>query len=216
MKKYVCIISVASLFVAGSVVLEAAPKPRTSAVHWQLGFEFHDLQRIEVVLPGDEKPTSFWYLLYTVTNESGQEVEFYPSFELVTDTLQVVTGGDRISPVVYDLVLARHKKAYPFLCEPMKASGRLLQGIDNARTSVAVFNDFDRQSNSVTLYVGGLSGETARVANPGYDAKKPEGHDNKQFFALRKTLAIEYDVPGDPETRRDANAVRRGQGWVMR
>jgi len=197
-------------------VASAAPEPSKAPQSWQLSFEFHDLQRISVVLPGDVQQTTFWYLLYTVTNDSGQDVEFYPAFELVTSTMEVVTGGDEISPSVYGAIRARHRKLYPFFRDPLKASGKLLQGEDNARTSAAVFRGFDPMANSVTVYVAGLSGEVARVANPVFDSREPVSEDNPRFFALRKTLAIAYDIPGDVKTRRMANMARRAQKWVMR
>ena len=206
-----------SLLLGGSAgLVPAAPEPAKAPQSWQLDFEFHDLLRITLVLPGDKHPTTFWYLLYTVTNESGQDVDFYPAFQLVTSTMQVVTGGDNISPSVYDAIRARHKKLRPFFRDPLRASGKLLQGVDSARTSAAVFRDFDPQANSVTVYVSGLSGEVARVVNPVFDRQKPVSEDNRRFFALRKTLAISYDIPGDLQTRRTATVARRGQEWVMR
>lgn len=192
------------------------PKPSVVPRGWQLGFEFQDLERITVVLPGDKHPTTFWYLLYTVTNNTGADVEFYPSFHLVTETLRVVDGGDSISPSVYDAITSREKKSYPFFRNPLRMCGKLLQGPDNARISAAVFRDFDPEANSFTVYVAGLSGEIIRLSNPAFDPGTPETHENPRFFVLRKTLAISYDLPGDPETRRGATPVRRGTDWVMR
>ena len=212
--KYILI----SAVVLGSMtgVLRAVPKPKVNSQSWQLKFDYHDLQRIKVVLPGDSTPTTFWYLLYTVTNESGREIDFYPSFELVTESLEVITGGENISPTVYDAIKARYKKTYPFLCDATQVSGKLLQGTDNCRTSAVVFRDFSAEANSLTVYVAGLSGEVVQVSNPKFDSKKVAGNDNKPFFALRKTLAISYDVPGDSKTREEAVAIRQSQEWVMR
>lgn len=199
--------------IVGSGTASAAWTP---AGTWEVDFEFHDLARISLVLPGDDHPETFWYLLYTVTNRSGRDVEFYPTFELVTDTLEVVTGSSNISPSVYDAIRARHKILHPFFRDPLRVSGKLLQGADNARTSAAVFRQFDENSNSVTIYVAGLSGEVVQFPNPTFDREGPETPQNAQFFTLRRTLAIEYDIPGDPETRRAARASRRDQQWVMR
>lgn len=195
---------------------QAAPVPSRAPKSWELDFEFHDLQRLEVVLPGDSRPTAFWYLLYTVTNNSGEDVDFYPSFELVTDTLQVVTAGNNISPTVYDVISGRHKKAYPFFRDPIRASGRLLQGPDNARTSAAVFRDFDHEADSFTVYVAGLSGEIARMTNPSFNRDEAESATNPRYFTLRKSLGIAYNLPGDVRTRNQAVPIRRGQDWVMR
>ena len=204
---------VGSLWAAAAL---AAPKAEISTTSWQLDFEFHDPQRLSLTLPGDAHSTTFWYVLYRVTNNTGQDVGFYPLFEVVTDTLQVVGGGSEINPRVYDAIAAQHKKAYPFLAPPSKITGLLLQGEEHARSSVAVFRAFDQDANSFTVYVGGLSAELARVPNPKFDTHRKESDDNVRFFVLRRTLAVVFDLPGDVRTRARATPVRRDRTWVMR
>ena len=172
--------------------------------------------RITLTLPGQTEPTAFWYLLYTVTNNTGREAEFYPMFHLVTDTLEVVEGGENIHPKVYEAIQARHRRQYPFFVAPPAAYGRLIQGGDNRRTSTAVFRDFDPQASGFAVYVGGLSGEIVRLNNPAFDAGKAESDNNRRSFILRKTLGIHYDLPGDSYTRRVAVPTRVKREWVMR
>ncbi len=194
----------------------AAPEADIATTQWQLDFEFHDPQRITLTLPGDAEPTTLWYVLYKVTNNTGRDVQFYPSVRLVTNTLRVVEAGADVSPSVYDAIVAGHKKEYPFLAPPAKVTGLLLQGEGNARACVAVFRMFDAEANSFTLYVSGLSGELVRVTNPVFDPDQDESEKNPRFFILRRTLAADYDLPGDPQTRRKAKAVRRSRKWVLR
>ncbi|MFH0980225.1 MAG: hypothetical protein V2A79_01635 [Planctomycetota bacterium] len=203
-------------FLVGVPVVTGAPQPGLVRLSWELEFEFYDPARIAVTLPGDKVPTTFWYMIYTVTNQSGREVDFYPQFDLVTDTLRVVHGGDHVSPTVFDAIRERHRKQLPFLVPPLKASGKLLQGTDNARASVAIFRDFDPEASQFTIYAAGLSGEVVRVPNPAFDAARPQAEQNLQFFTLRKTLAIRYDIPGDLKTRKQAAPIRTGREWVMR
>ena len=66
------------------------------------------------------------------------------------------------------------------------------------------------------MYVAGLSGEIERLGNPVFNPDKPESAQNRRFYTLRKTLAIAYDLPGDPGTRGAAEPIRRGWDWVMR
>ena len=169
-----------------------------------------------MTFPGDRHSSTFWYMLYEVTNNTGQEVGFYPSFRLVTDTLQVVEAGADIPPSVYDAIAGRHRVEFPFLAPPSKVTGRLLQGQENARTSVAVFRPFDEEARSFTVYAGGLSGEVQRVPNPAFDAKKKTSENNPRSFILRRTLSIVYDLPGAPEKHWLAKPVRRTREWVMR
>jgi hypothetical protein len=194
----------------------AAPKTEPFAATWQVSFRFHDPQRLSLRLPGDSTETTFWYLVYEVTNDTGRDVGFYPSFQLVTDTLQVVEGGADVSPTVYDVVLGRHKVEFPFLAEPSKITGTLLQGRENARSSVVVFREFDRQASGFTIYVAGLSGDLQRVRNPVFDAAREESPENARTFLLRRTLALEYELPGDMVTVYNAQPIRRNRLWVLR
>ena len=204
------------VFGPGVATAVAAPKADLATSSWQLDFDFHDPQRITLTLPGDEEPTTFWYLLYRVTNDSRREVEFYPSFRLVTNTLRVVEGGDMISPSVYDAIAGRHQKEYPFFAPPSKVTGPLLQGRENARVSAAVFRVFDQKADSFTVYVRGLSGELERIPNPVFNVNQEESENNPRFFLFQRTLAITYDLPGDPRTRARAVPIRRNREWVMR
>ncbi len=194
----------------------AAPEPSLLARSWELDFAFHDPERILVTLPGDTHPTTFWFMIYTVTNNSGQDQGFYPAFDLVTDTLQVITGGDQVHPAVVEAIRARYKKLYPFFVDPLKVSGTLLQGPDNAKTSAVVFRNFDPAANHFTIYAGGLSGEVQRLQNFMFDSQKPESGENPRFFVFRKTLGISYDLPGDEKSRPQAKPVRVKREWVMR
>ncbi len=194
----------------------AAPKAELTARTWQLSFEFHDPQRITVPFPGESGGTTYWYLLYRVTNNTGRDVDCYPSFRLVTDTLQVVVGGEEIDPRVYGAIRERHELDYPFFVPPEKVIGRILQGEENARVSAAVFREFDTQASSFVLYVGGLSGDVTRVFSPAPETTTGGTDAEPASFLLRRTLAIQYNLPGDPITRAQATPVRRRREWVMR
>ncbi len=210
-------VSLIAIAVVGYSRAEAAPRPPMSGMSsWRLDFEFHDPQRISVGLPGDDEKTTYWYLLYRVTNDTGQDVQFFPSFRLVTNTLKVVEGGAAIAPRVYNAIAARHRRQYPFFAPPWKITGLLLQGAQNARVSAAVFRDFDPTASSFKVYASGLSGAVTRIPNPGFRGDKPESQSNERYFLLRQTLEITYDLPGDATTREWAKPVRKRREWVMR
>ena len=194
----------------------AAPQTEVATTSWQLDFKFHDPQRIVLQLPGQDEPSIYWYVLYTVTNNTGQDVQFFPSFKLVTDNLQVVDGGDEVSPTVYSTIFDRHRPEFRFITTPAKVTGLLLQGEENSRTSVAVFKDFDPGASEFTMYVGGLSGEIARTPNPSFDPKKPESDTNPRGFVFRRTLAVTYAFPSDESSRVVASPIRKNREWVMR
>ena len=194
---------------------DAAPTPKLAVQTWQLDFSFDDPKRIKVKLPGDDSATTYWYMLFTVENNTGEDVSFYPQFRLVTDNLQSINGGDSIPPAVYDAVFARHRAQYPFITEPYKITGPILQGEGNARSSVVVFKQFDESADEFTIFVSGLSGDRERKRNPGFDPAKPERGENIKYFVLRRTLAIKYALPGDEDTREAASPVRKKRSWVF-
>jgi hypothetical protein len=207
----------------------AAPTPSLTPQTWQLDFQFEDPQRLVVQLPGEAKPRVYWYILYNVVNNSGKDVQFLPRFEIVTNDLKVVTADPATDPVVFATIKKLHAKDRPFLLEPLEATGKLLQGSDNAKDSVAIWRDFSGQTRRFTMFVGGLSGDNVVIPNPTFDPSKPETEVregpkgqkvkvtvNPRRFTLYKTLSIVYTLPGDDEARKTALAVRGDLEWVMR
>jgi hypothetical protein len=193
------------------------PKPSPVPVEWELGFKFQDLQRITVDVPGEGRQT-YWYMVYTVTNDTGKDVSFQPEMTLVTDTLEEEHQMVEVAPEVFTKIQQQYKATYPWLEHPSKMIGKVLQGKDNARDSVAIWPDFDPKARSVTVYVGGLSGEMIAVPNPAYQAGKSDPAKVPSVFVLRKTLAIEYDLPADTANRGSVTAKRVSPEleWIMR
>jgi hypothetical protein len=204
---------------AAACGVTAVAGPRTGLVpkSWELHFEFEDPQRITIESPTGEAVT-YWYVVYRVINRSGQDVLFLPTFSLVTDTGKVVDAGENVNPLAYDRIAARHRgqPEFAFFAPPSKVTGLLLQGEANARSSAAVFQQFDPNASSFRIYVTGLSGERVREPNKAFDPDKPISEQNPQAFLLSRTLEITYDLPGDSETRAAATPKRRTRAWVLR
>ena len=68
-------------------------EPSRAPASWELKYSFSDPQRIALTLPGATQPTTYWYMLYTVENDTNRDVPFYATAELVTASLQVIKGG---------------------------------------------------------------------------------------------------------------------------
>ena len=205
------------------------PEPSAVPISWELEFKFLDPQRIEVQLPGAERPEVYWYLVYTVANTSPRSQRFFPLFQIVTEDLRVHDTDMGIDPLVFDAIRERNRITHPYLVDPTKAIGALLSGDDYARESVAIWRQIDLTINNFRVYIAGLSGEMRFVPNPGYDPQKPEtrkvtGPDGKttevvvnpKNFTLRKTLEIRYTLPGSPEARPAAMPERKQVRWIMR
>jgi hypothetical protein len=207
----------------------AAPEPSIAPKSWQLEFEFDDPRRLVIQLPGQSKPQVYWYMLYNVTNNSNRDVQFMPRFEIVTDKLQVLETDTGADPAVFNAIKKIHLKDRPFLLEPLEVLGKLLQGADNAKDSVAIWRDFSGDTRQFTVFVTGLSGETVILPNPTYDSAKPEFvmkdlpggvktkvMTNPRRFVLYKTLSVGYRLPGDDEARKHAEPIRETVEWLMR
>ncbi len=191
----------------------AAPKPAIlqRPGQWTVEVKFEHPQQI--VVPWGGNPQSrFWYMIVTVTNRTGRDVEFYPKCDLMTDTFQVLPAGQGVPPAVFQQIQQRHGGIYQFL-EPLeKVDSRILQGEDNAKEIVIAWRDFDPQAASFKVFVSGLSNETVIVPHP---VAVNEAGQPMQIF-LRKTLELRYSLHGDPALRPSVETVYDGQNWIMR
>ncbi len=232
MQKLVLLIATVALIATLGASAPTANRSVPAADAWQLDFEFAPPQRLEITLPGHSQPRRYWYMLYKVINNSGRDRLFLPAFELVyqrSDGMGRIQADMGINPAVFAAIKKQHQRAYRFLKEPVLAMGRLLQGRDNAKTTVAIWPAFDEQADRFSIYVAGLSGQTRLVANPNYNRSQPELQEqalpdgtkismtvNPRFFTLRKVLKIDYELPGDPVSRRSIRPVEAKRTWVMR
>lgn len=181
---------------------------------WQLDIQLNGhLQRIAVALAGSDEPKTYWYQLYTVTNNTGEDIEFYPQFEIFTDTFKLYPANTTIRRPVFEAIRDRYSKSIPLLEPEELITGKILFGRDNARDSVAVFEQFDPNATKVMIFVAGLSNETIRLDNP-TDLDAETGMPKKVL--LRKTLMLEYQVVGDKYNPQARALVYRNRDWLMR
>ncbi|NLX03618.1 MAG: hypothetical protein GXY33_00585 [Phycisphaerae bacterium] len=194
------------------------PQPALVSSAWQLDFRYENIRRIKVFVPG-EGVQSFWYMIYTVENNTGRDVVFHPEFALVTDGLEVLRSRVSVPPEVFGAIKQRHAQTYPWLEHPRELVGRMLQGEDNARDSVAIWPDFDVKTTRFDVFVEGLSGEAVEVRNPLFEAGKSDPSKVQPTFVLRKTLMVPYILPTDPAKREQVDpgpGSQPTQEWVMR
>ncbi|MCB9851944.1 MAG: hypothetical protein H6819_02520 [Phycisphaerales bacterium] len=217
------------VFVSALAPVLAGPEPSPTPVTWELQFSSTRPERISV------SGRTYWYVLYTVTNNTPEDVPLHLEIVRVEEIESEVPAdkakqeSQKASKItvtpsivgldrgVFDAIKRRHEKTHPFLVHPVDAISTLRQGDDNAITSVAVFPEMDPRVSSFTIYVGGLSGEQIVRVNPLFDAKKPANEEtNPRVFVMRKTLAMPYTLPGDTRTRKTATPKLGLMEWVMR
>lgn len=189
-----------------------APEPSViqGEDEWTVDIQFDHPRRITVSTGGQER--LYWYVILTVTNNTGKDVDFYPRCELMTSTFDVIPAGKNVSSAVFKAIKKRHKSEYPFLEWIRKTSSKILQGEDNTKDLAIIFPDFTSEADGFKIFISGLSNETAVVEHP--TAKNENGQPETVF--LRKTLELDYKLKGDTSLRKEVKLESQGKGWIMR
>ncbi len=191
------------LLLAWTAQLIAYPEPSLIPKSWELEFK-PQVPRAIAVRDLDGQTRWYWYLPYMVTNTTGEDQLFVPEFVVLTDQGDLVRAGRNVPAKVYEAI--DRKMGNPLLENPTRATGRLLQGKDHARESVAIWPAGEGNVDVLTIFVGGLSGETAVVKNP------TGGED----VLVQKSLMLTYELPGNPATPQDQVVTPKAKEWIMR
>ncbi len=130
-------------------------------------------------------PRRYFYMTFKVINNSGTDLLFAPAFEMSTGEGDVIRSGRDVPQLVTESLLKSTQNLY--IQDQISIIGDMLQGEENARDGIVVWNAVDLNPEQVTVYVAGLSGETATVT----------AGDGKQKFTLRKTMQVDFSSPGD-------------------
>lgn len=183
---------------------------------WTLDISFRTPQRI-VMAREDGTKEAYWYVVYVVTNRTGQARDFMPVATLFTD------GGKLSRDGMYPAVVAEVKRQYRLnelkssveMMGPPPEEGQdrqpnLKDGPEEAQQGIFVFRAGDERVNNFRIFVAGLSGEyVIRELPPVKEGESPKS------IILRKTLALEYAVPGD-ETAGQASVNLLNKSWIWR
>lgn len=188
---------------ATSVMLGMAPEPDPVPRRWQLDLEPGSLRLASIDVPG-VGPRRYFYMTYTVTNNSGQDLLFAPAFDLANGEGDVIRSGREVPLAVTQRLLQEANN--PFIQDQIGIIGEFRQGEENAKRGLVIWPAADLRPAEIVVYVGGLSGETATVSTP----------DGKQRFVLRKTLKLDFQSPGDLTLQGAQDLPLAGKSWIMR
>jgi hypothetical protein len=183
-----------------SMVAAGYPKPAPVPYRWELNFDAGPL-RLYVDPHGSG---AYWFFTYTVTNRTGKDQLWAPRFTLFTDAGEILDSGRDVPTRVTDDLL--DLLANPYLLDQNMAIGDILQGRENAREGLVVWPARNLKVTEMSLFIAGISGETARVKNPV----------NGNEVLLRKTLQRDYIIPGDAGARGTRPVQLVYETWVMR
>lgn len=183
-----------------------APEPDPVPTRWELNFEPGPLRVIRLNTASGSR--HYFYMTYRVTNHSGTDLIFAPSFDLVTEAGDLRRSGRDVPPEVTADLLAMLRN--PYLEDQISILGNILQGIENAKDGLVVWPADDLETDSLQVFVAGLSGE-----NKPYVVTDAQTGRNKRVM-LRKTLMLKFDTPGTL-TNRGSTPLELGESqWVMR
>ena len=72
------------------------PQPSPYPISWELTFDHGVPKRIAVEIPGQPQPQAYYYMTYTIINDTDREQTFLPVFTLVTKEGEAIRS-DRAS-----------------------------------------------------------------------------------------------------------------------
>lgn len=193
-------LAMAVSLLAGVVALADYPKPAPVPFRWELEFEPGPLRLYQ----DGGGAGAFWYFTYEVTNRTGDDQLWAPKFVIFTDTGEIIESGrDVPSRITQDILSMLGNE---LLEDQNDAIGDILQGRENAREGLVIWPVNNLAVNQISMFIAGISGETARVKNPA----------NGDEIILRKTLQRDYLVPGNAADRGSKPVELIAQQWVLR
>lgn len=201
--RWVSLVVAAVAIALGSGTLRAAPEPEAIPRRWQLQVEAGPLRVMSVQAEG-RGPQTYYYMTYKVTNNSGEDISFAPLFEMATDDGTILRSGRGVPPEVTDVIVARLGDS--LLETDSQIQGMLLQGPENARRGLVIWQANNLKVDEAVVYAAGFSGETKSIQRP----------DTGEKVVLRKTLMLRHSVPGEIDPTSAQPLKRDLERWILR
>lgn len=139
------------------------PKPELVSPSWSFDLDVRQPRTISARDYSGQR-TWYWYLPYRVTNYTGEDRLFTPQITVTNDKGEIFETGKGIPPTVYAAI--REKLRNPLLETPEQVVGRVLQGEDFARDSIAVWPVSGKDIDQFTVFFTGADGETQELVSP--------------------------------------------------
>jgi hypothetical protein len=202
----ICAVLLAAFALAPAMGL--APEPDPVSKRWQLEVQPGDL-RVAYVNTLDGAG-AYAYFTYSVTNNTGTDLEFVPSFVLATDTGVSMMSGLGVPASVTDHIL--QSLEHPFMQDQVDILGPIQQGPENAKHGLVIWPMRDFRADEIRVFGAGFSGETDTIS-----LTDPSTGDPVEL-TFRKTLMLRFASPGEirvGEIGDDAFRVSERR-WIMR
>jgi hypothetical protein len=189
----------------------------TASQAWQLDLQISPLRIAQVeVAKGDVR--AFYYLTYTVTNNTSRDLRlFAPSWELMTGDGTITRSGRDVPGSVVAQLKAKVSSGDQVgdVVDQIEIIGPLMQGKENARRGLVVFAASSLRPTDLSVFAAGFSSETQEYIPPAPVAREG-GKETRDPVILRKSRMIRYFAPGDLTGRGDEPLSQVEATWVMR
>lgn len=185
-----------------------APEPDPVPTRWQLDLRPGDLRVMHIETP--QGSGAYLYLTYSATNNTGEDLQFVPSFEMATNS-----GPSRLSGLGVPAAVTRailDALQHPFMQDQINILGPIQQGPENAKHGLVVWPLEETRVNEIRVFAAGFSGETEtiRLTDPATDEPVE--------LLFRKTMMLRFDSPGEIRVSEIGNSpfplIERR--WIMR
>lgn len=184
-----------------------APEPDPAPRRWQLAIEPGSLRVASVEVAGKGRQ-AYFYFTYKVTNGSGNDLLFAPSFDLGVDAGSVRRSGRDVPADVTKTILADLESKD--LQDQIGIVGMLPQGEENAKEGVVIWPVNETHLAEISIYAAGFSGEMRTVSS-----KDPKTG-KTSTTTVRKTLMLRFQGPGDLQNVGSNPLPLVEQRWIMR
>jgi hypothetical protein len=194
---------------------------------WVLDFNFRQPRYILTNIPGEGRKL-VWYMVYKVTNKTGEPRQFVPRFELVTNPGSPPAGSvvdakqnpsGLFSRTFKDVLLQkaelqvqeREGRERNFhntvtIMKPLEPTPK--EGAPIERHGVVFWKDVPMgETKKFNVYITGLSNGYRRIPDPA---------DKNKEVILRKTLELRFEKPGDDANPEQREIRLEGFDWVYR
>jgi hypothetical protein len=188
----------------GSAVYAQQPTPAPYRVAWEFDVKWSKPVRTVVYnVPGKTTPQVYWYLPFTVTNNTDQERLFTPVAEIAMRDGRIIRADRDIPGAVVEQI--RKEQGNKFIETTLGAAGQLRIGPDQAKSVVAIWAEPQLRMGDFSILIAGLNGEYKHVKDA----------DGKEVI-LRKTLQLDYKVVGDEIEANKDQVLELRSLWIMR
>ena len=146
----------------------------------------------------------YWYMIYDVVNNTGQDQRFAPRIDLLIDDGSLVRQGEGVPSTVTKQL--KEFLGNDLLEDQFEILGEVLQGKAHAKSGLVIFPAADLTPTELTVFVQGLSRETEKTTNPTTGAQ----------VTLRKAARLDYLVAGDPQAIGTVTYPVVNREWIFR